>query len=285
MSVQPHLRAIVLYPQGSMNWCDLNSNNNVALSYMSIYTLNSSAKAALILQSLASQNQNHQPTIGSITAVNSTSADSKKDQSGGGTSPAAMSALYAVTGIITLLFLIIIVTGTIRAHRNPERYGPRAAFGGRVAQSRAKGLARAVLDTIPIVKFSDNRDPKPEPAIELENGPESATAPKVDAVQDAHASRTDGAAQNDALNEDSKGTTSKTVATAEATAANAASAVSTQAEEDKPADIDPDNLGCSICTEDFRTGEDVRVLPCQHQFHPSCIDPWLTNVSGTCPLW
>ena len=43
--------------------------------------------------------------------------------------------------------------------------------------------------------------------------------------------------------------------------------------------------GCSICTEDFTTGEDVRVLPCQHKFHPNCIDPWLLNVSGTCPLW
>merc|ERR1711939_833497 len=42
--------------------------------------------------------------------------------------------------------------------------------------------------------------------------------------------------------------------------------------------------GCSICTEDFERGQDVRVLPCQHSFHPACIDPWLLNVSGTCPL-
>jgi len=43
-------------------------------------------------------------------------------------------------------------------------------------------------------------------------------------------------------------------------------------------------LGCSICTEDFTKGEDVRVLPCNHKYHPACIDPWLLNVSGTCPL-
>jgi hypothetical protein len=43
-------------------------------------------------------------------------------------------------------------------------------------------------------------------------------------------------------------------------------------------------LGCSICTDDFNKGEEVRVLPCNHKFHPDCVDPWLLNVSGTCPL-
>ena len=46
----------------------------------------------------------------------------------------------------------------------------------------------------------------------------------------------------------------------------------------------PNSLGCSICTEDFKAGQDQRVLPCDHRFHPECIDPWLLNVSGTCPL-
>ncbi|KAL9114574.1 MAG: hypothetical protein Q9187_007442, partial [Circinaria calcarea] len=41
------------------------------------------------------------------------------------TTAVAMIILYSITGIITALFLIIIVTGAIRAHRHPERYGPR----------------------------------------------------------------------------------------------------------------------------------------------------------------
>lgn len=45
------------------------------------------------------------------------------------------------------------------------------------------------------------------------------------------------------------------------------------------------NHVCPICTDDFEKGQDVRVLPCNHQFHPNCVDPWLINVSGTCPLW
>ncbi len=54
---------------------------------------------------------------------------------------------------------------------------------------------------------------------------------------------------------------------------------------DESAHTGDENLGCSICTDDFLVGEDVRVLPCSHKFHPACIDPWLINVSGTCPLW
>ena len=45
------------------------------------------------------------------------------------------------------------------------------------------------------------------------------------------------------------------------------------------------NFSCPICTDDFVKGQDLRVLPCNHQFHPECVDPWLMNVSGTCPLW
>jgi len=45
------------------------------------------------------------------------------------------------------------------------------------------------------------------------------------------------------------------------------------------------NFSCPICTDDFVKGQDLRVLPCNHQFHPECVDPWLINVSGTCPLW
>src|SRR3569833_1384373 len=77
-----------------------------------------------------------------------------------------------ITGLITLLFLVIIATGAIRAHRYPERYGPRSAYGGRPRQSRAKGIARAVLETIPIVKFkTPTPTNKPNPNIELEDGP------------------------------------------------------------------------------------------------------------------
>ncbi|KAH9260580.1 hypothetical protein BASA81_001047 [Batrachochytrium salamandrivorans] len=41
---------------------------------------------------------------------------------------------------------------------------------------------------------------------------------------------------------------------------------------------------CSICLAEFAAeGELVRVLPCQHYFHPPCVDEWLQN-RNTCPL-
>ncbi|RZC76544.1 hypothetical protein C5167_000643 [Papaver somniferum] len=44
-----------------------------------------------------------------------------------------------------------------------------------------------------------------------------------------------------------------------------------------------DGLTCSVCLEQVDVGEIVRRLPCLHQFHANCVDPWLRK-QGTCPL-
>ncbi|OQO10473.1 hypothetical protein B0A48_03770 [Cryoendolithus antarcticus] len=177
----------------------------------------------------------------------------------------AMIILYSITGVITGLFLIIIVTGAIRAHRHPERYGPRAMLGRGPRQSRARGLGRAILDTIPIVKFGDKEEAKPG---DVELGAAS-TATGADAARTADANpETDGASREPSAHDHTH---------AEPQAEEGISAASTA-----PA-ADPQQ-GCSICTEDFELGQDQRLLPCNHRFHPECIDPWLLNVSSTCPL-
>ncbi|XP_076339506.1 E3 ubiquitin-protein ligase RNF115-like isoform X1 [Tachypleus tridentatus] len=43
------------------------------------------------------------------------------------------------------------------------------------------------------------------------------------------------------------------------------------------------NLQCSVCMEDFKTGEAVKKLSCQHHYHNDCIIPWL-ELHGTCPI-
>ncbi|XP_059660780.1 E3 ubiquitin-protein ligase SDIR1-like isoform X2 [Cornus florida] len=66
------------------------------------------------------------------------------------------------------------------------------------------------------------------------------------------------------------------------------SSVSVEPKQDcKNADLNTiaseDELTCSICLEQVNRGELVRSLPCLHQFHANCIDPWLRQ-QGTCPV-
>ncbi|KAG9070155.1 hypothetical protein KI688_009487 [Linnemannia hyalina] len=57
---------------------------------------------------------------------------------------------------------------------------------------------------------------------------------------------------------------------------------------DANADVVPQggfiNDMCAICLDNFLDGEEIRTLPCHHEFHCECIDPWLTRKSSTCPL-
>uniref|UniRef100_J3LMF2 RING-type E3 ubiquitin transferase n=1 Tax=Oryza brachyantha TaxID=4533 RepID=J3LMF2_ORYBR len=44
-----------------------------------------------------------------------------------------------------------------------------------------------------------------------------------------------------------------------------------------------DELTCTVCLEQVIVGDLLRSLPCLHQFHANCIDPWLRQ-QGTCPV-
>ena len=55
------------------------------------------------------------------------------------------------------------------------------------------------------------------------------------------------------------------------------------------AEVVPDSIGretCPICIVDFEEGDDLRVLPCEgkHRFHQECVDQWLLELSGSCPI-
>ncbi|TQW00517.1 hypothetical protein V2A60_001596 [Cordyceps javanica] len=304
-----NLSAIILFSTKT-NWCSFDRNDGP--SFSSIVTMADKGDAADVLAHIKDKRANQ--TL-FVNIKGNTTAPGVPDPAGDdrGHSTVAMSVLYSITGLITLLFLAIIITGTVRAHRHPERYGPHNGFGRRPRQSRAKGIARAVLETLPIVKFGNvDEHAKPDPELELEPTAAPANAAEhggADALAAGGLSGgADGAAPATAATTAKKETakalderhqapvTSSGVESGAGTGIGADTGAKTgdapaaetvkaeHADAQRNSEHVEDHLGCSICTDDFNVGEDVRVLPCNHQFHPSCVDPWLVNVSGTCPL-
>ncbi|XP_062130609.1 E3 ubiquitin-protein ligase goliath [Drosophila sulfurigaster albostrigata] len=46
---------------------------------------------------------------------------------------------------------------------------------------------------------------------------------------------------------------------------------------------DMDSDCCAICIESYKPADIIRILPCKHEFHKTCIDPWLIE-HRTCPM-
>lgn len=264
--------AIILYSMTS-SFCNYSPQSG--FNYATLYTTTNSTSTRSLLTALTAIGPAGSQTTISLDQ-NSINNNSTSQQDALGPSPTtavAMIILYSITGIITALFLTIIITGAVRAHRHPERYGPRNIVG-RTRQTRAKGIARAMLESLPIVKFGEqaaesNKNIPSERDIELGhagNQDTATTAPTGESTDEAEVgsspSSEDQEGQDAVTTEQVQGTTGET------------------------GDHNHDSgLACSVCTDEFIKGQNVRVLPCNHKFHPECIDPWLLNVSGTCPLW
>lgn len=280
-------KAVILYSTTSMT-CNYTAGSTPPVNPF-IYTMSKQDDSQTLYNELTSPSNNgFTPASAIIQQTTDNGNNTGSNQNSGnnplGPSPStavAMIILYSITGVITALFLVIIVTGAVRAHRHPERYGPRAV-AGRPRQSRAKGLARAMLETIPIVKFGERQ---PDKEADIEIGPTSRDnasreqPAQGDSARDEMSNERQSTEHTDSHADQTAVEQREGSIPAEATAATKSNANSAVSPDDNR-----EGLGCSICTEDFERGQDIRVLPCDHKFHPACIDPWLLNVSGTCPL-
>jgi hypothetical protein len=270
-AVERNVAAVLFYSKQA-DYCRMDGDQS---GYKWVFSMKSRDDTTNVLNAMANSSTPLWVTIGGPEAQQGRDGSSNGSSSGSnsntrdngpqgplGPNPStavAMIILYTITGVITALFLVIIVTGAIRAHRHPERYGPRAIVG-RPRQSRARGIGRAILDGIPIVKFGEREEPKPA---DVEMGTTSSAQENRQSSEPSTGNRSAGGANLD-------GAVDGIAAAGATSSANATE--------------ESGNQGCSICTEDFERGQDQRVLPCDHRFHPECIDPWLLNVSGTCPL-
>lgn len=274
--------AIILYSLHAAQ-CTFNPTNG--FTYYSMYTMLSANFSKGVVVGLNKNDPSSPPTSINVNQTSYAGGNGTGNDNGAGgnvlgkspTTAVAMIILYSITGIITALFLMIIIVGAIRAHRHPERYGPRRVLG-RPRQSRAKGIARAMLETLPIVKFGDQEEDKPgETIAEIGRDVELAEHP-----QGTNSTETQGARNHAATS-----STQESVTDGPDVVTTVAHVGITGSKENVADTVDRTDQGiaCSVCVEDFEKGQDLRVLPCKHKFHPECIDPWLLNVSGTCPLW
>jgi hypothetical protein len=59
--------------------------------------------------------------------------------------------------------------------------------------------------------------------------------------------------------------------------------VTHKSSQSKSADTESQQNQCSVCLEKFQEGEELRILPCFHKYHKSCIDRWFRD-SPACPI-
>jgi len=221
--------------------------------------------------------------------------------------------LYAITGCVSALFIIVIVSGAIRALRHPERYGPRLHSGdnGSPPQSRARGLTRAIIDTFPLVKFAASTDaPMNSQQTNPEKDPEDLrNAISIELENTAHAKNVTSSSDGSLTMPRSSSSASPYSRPISAYPAQPVIAKPVDARPmdggfvdgksstrnhsttslNRHDDVIPAQIGretCPICIVDFEEGDDIRVLPCdgKHCFHQQCVDPWLLKLSSSCPI-
>ncbi|KAI0266996.1 hypothetical protein BC834DRAFT_842719 [Gloeopeniophorella convolvens] len=244
-----------------------------------------------------------------VNGVDASDGNQNNGGSGSSKTTLAMVILYAITGCIAGLFAVVIITGVIRAVRHPERYRLAGGSGDGGGQGRGGVLTRAILDTFPLIKFGARREeaaasvPRDAKDLEAQSGSGSdAEMPPLEMRDIARGSGDDDDAAGPKAAGASAGTSRSHEHAAEQPEGEG-DAQHVHAHDVPPArpragpsssapgaeDPLPEAIGretCPICIVDFDDGDDVRVLPCEgkHVFHQACVDPWLLELSSSCPI-
>ncbi len=183
-------------------------------------------------------------------------------------------------------------------------------------RTRAQGLTRAVLDSFPLIKFGQsdnhnnasqqrpNRMPYPKFDDEdMERHGDGETTYDERIAMQTRSDTTEGNSERRGASHaesSSSGDVDLSASTNHPAQVHDLERNSRQEHEDEELEqhsphpeelesVDPATIGhatCPICIVDFENGDDVRVLPCEgkHRFHQECVDPWLLELSTSCPI-
>ncbi|KAG5364852.1 putative RING finger protein [Yarrowia sp. E02] len=196
----------------------------------------------------------------------------------------AMAVLYCICGVLALAVVVLISLGIWRVHRHPERYGLAPPMtdeerqisddfnngGGDVYTppptrvEKAKGLARAVLDAIPLMRVMIG---------EKESDSEKGKAVEVGQTETGQTENGQTEISRSPTPSDKPDTSTVSVK----------SSCDMSRMETLPVYIQKDD-NCAICFDNFEDNQIIRQLPCSHRFHAECVDHWLLNSSSQCPM-
>ncbi|WWC90745.1 uncharacterized protein L201_005682 [Kwoniella dendrophila CBS 6074] len=281
-------------------------------------TGNAPSYKSFLMGTLTARNSTGQATATGIPNASTTSDSSSGSGSNKKTS-APMIVLYAITGVVSFMFVFMLIMGARRAMLHPERYGRREDDDEHGPQSTARGLAQAVLDTFPVIKYNRANDRfgnsggigngTPPKRLSSENNLVSNSislneidhsegdvntglyrgAPRRNSLVGGGGYQNGYYTHNDAESSKSgRGDGGVQVSEVERRMSSIASGSGTpiQSDEEATMGLGNDDQQCPICLVDFEPGDDLRILPCEreHAYHQTCIDPWLLEVSSSCPL-
>lgn len=160
-------------------------------------------------------------------------------------------------------------------------------------------MDKVVLDELPIRVFGQQSSSTSDPGTGSSSGTSSAQAENPSTTVAISASppggsNTDNEPKSLSRNSSTRGSISgksvRSLKAIEAASALDATNKIEQAGSSQPAaaatpaldEVSSDT--CAVCLDEFSEGDELRILPCHHEFHCECIDPWLTRKSSTCPL-
>jgi len=219
----------------------------------------------------------------------------------------AMIVLYAVSGVVLGLFFIVVVTNIIKNRLNAP--APQTTQGQDPRPRR--GIARSVLESFPVYFFTmglkdedgdkkEKEDLENGKAKELESDIELETistdvmksAPQAEVAKDSSDISTDKTSKtsnnnNDDNSQETNPDLPQNPSIAHIKDSSRSRSLSTSSNPSATLtnnEVQDGQLTCPICIDDFESGEELRLLPCQHRYHTLCIDPWLLDISPLCPM-